>query len=98
MCVVYGDRWADQLAKRDWNSTGQPLLRWTEAPVAQQLPGQGTAFFQIIHADTVMETVTVLPKPYTDRSLAVFADCGNIDDNERKMWVHTVGYSSHGET
>jgi hypothetical protein len=95
---VYDDRWADQLAKRDWDSTEQPLLRWEEAPIAQQLPGQGTAFFQMVLADTVVETVTVLPKPYTDSATAVFDDKGNVSDDARKMWVHTVGYSSHGET
>ena len=69
--------------------------------MAQQLPGQGTAFFQIIHADTVGDedsnSRSCLSHIHADSLLAVFANCGNIDDDKRKIWVHTLGYSSHGE-
>ena len=91
--VVFLVRWAEVLPKRDWDSTGQPLLRWTQASAEKKL-GNSPGLYQFIDIDTVLETVTVLPKPKIPASV----DIGCIHDADRQMWVHTVGSSALGET
>ena len=90
--LTYPRRWASILPKRQWDATEQPLLVWERARPSQQIPGHGAASFQIIHASSVLESVTVLPKPSGDE------DDANINRDDRQMWVHTFGQSAFGET
>jgi hypothetical protein len=65
------------------------------APDDAQIPSFGDAYYQFIEASAILETVTVLPKPFSN---ALEDDNGNINQADRKMWVHTVGQSALGET
>ena len=78
----------------------QPVIKWAIAPPRNRLHREGsepedTAWYQIVDIATVMESVTVLPIP---RAGHVFRDLANINDDDRLMWVHTIGQSSFGET
>ena len=91
--VVFLVRWAEVLPKQEWDLTGQPLLRWTRASAEKKL-GDSPGLYQFIDIDSVLETVTVLPKP----KIPAKVDIGCIHDADRQMWVHTIGYSALGET
>jgi hypothetical protein len=93
--LVVVRRWLLALPEDDWDNTGQPLLHWEKAPEEKRIPGSGEAFFQIIDSTSTLEAVTALPKPFAD---ALLSDQGNINDHDRKMWLHTVGQSALGET
>ena len=86
------------LPQREWDATAQPLLQWTIAPDELRISGSGTAFFQLIDTGCVLESVIVLPKPVTGSRREIFDDDGDINNDDRQMWVHTVGLSAFGET
>ena len=92
--IVFLVRWAQLCPLNMWDATKQPLLRWEKAQSNKHLPGLGSAFFQLIDKDAVLESVTVVPKPFPN----AYSDTGDINLDERLMWVHTVGYSALGET
>jgi len=83
------------IPEEDWDATGQPLLQWEEAPEGMRIPGWEGAFFQIIDSKSILEAVTLLPKPFTAE---LQSDDGNINHPDRKMWLHSVGQSALGET
>ena len=58
-----------------------------------KLSGMGDAYYQLLELEAVLESVTVVPKPAAKSQ----EDKGDIDDREREMWIHTIGYSSFGE-
>ena len=87
-------RWAELQNKRQWDSTKQPLLKWAAVPEeSMKLSGMGDAYYQLLELEAVLESVTVVPKPAAKSQ----EDKGDIDDREREMWIHTIGYSSFGE-
>jgi hypothetical protein len=93
-------RWAKALPRTQWDRTGLALLEWADAPDGKTIPGFGNAFYQLVPQGVVYESVCVLPKPSTSPTdpKVVFADKGDINDVNRKMWVFDVGVSSFGET
>jgi hypothetical protein len=88
-------RWLEVLPKEKWDATGQPLLKWEEAPEGMRIPGLGDGFFQFIDSKSILEAVTLLPKPFT---AALETDDGNINHPDRQIWKHGVGQSALGET
>ncbi len=82
-------RWCERLPK---DRTQQLVLRWEKPPTEKQ-EFVSNKYFQFISIDSVLEAVSVVPKPHKFDKQNTFC----IDDDDRKMWVHTWGRSSLGE-
>jgi hypothetical protein len=83
-------RWCERLSETDL--TRQPLLKW-EKPIASKefIPNK---FLQFISIDSVVETCTVVPKP---RLADIAHDTFDLNDDDRIMWLHTIGRTAKGE-
>ena len=100
-CVL--GRWYRRLDGLD--ATKAPRLAWARPPVANMIsdlnfPGREERFYQFIPCASILESVSIISIPNVAIPFHprwVFRDDGNINDDNRTMWVHLIGRSALGE-
>ena len=93
--LAFLGRWLEQVPDRN-DATGAVRLRWATPPPSQVIGHPGSElsayWFQILDAETILESVQVLPIPMDP----IEADTGQ-DSPERTFYLHSLGKSAHGE-
>ena len=85
--IFFFGKWCDRIHERDRTDT--QLLKWSRVVPSRKFYKDW--YLDFVDALTVIESVTVLPKPQGPR------DEYNIDLSNREMWVHSRGRTSYGE-
>ena len=93
--IVLG-RWCKRRGITD--ATKAETLVWEKAPARYRraIGLAGAPHFHFIDVKSILESVVVIPKPFS-ASQRGGADNGDIFMDGRRMWVHAYGRSARGE-